>query len=236
MAHLLGDISRGAAYLDPLSVDRCVHALQALHSETQLHERTLPLTPSELPFIVLTRAGGRIGVVDAPSCPPASSCFLYCLQKRLNAGRSAAFVLAPTVDVMPGDLYAAVLAKLADLVQVNADLQHPGSLGVPPTQLSVACEPSSTHGGVLIAVSVPASAPEGSRVVVSRASVAGCDAALGGEVHVIVGFNSTPAPAGPVMAAAEAGDVPALMRLLEGGAPTEENDAVSGERLGTIRP
>jgi hypothetical protein len=45
-------------------------------------------------------------------------------------------------------------------------------------------------------------------------------------------YNHAPAPAGPVYAAAQAGDVPALMRLLDGGASTEEKNGVSG----TVRP
>jgi hypothetical protein len=205
------------------------HSLQALQSEAQYYERTLPLAPTEPPFIALTCDADRIGVIDAPSCPPASSCSLSSLQKRVMAGRTASFVLAPPADVISGDLRNAVLAKLADLVRVNGELQQPVDLGVPPTQLPVAytCKVSIEHGGVRI--SVPASAPEGSRVVISRASVAGCDVALGeAPLEVIVGFNHAPAPLGPVYAAVKAGNVPAMMRLLDGGASTEEKDAVSG--------
>jgi hypothetical protein len=228
MAHLLGDILLGA-YAGPLSVDRCAHAFQALQSETKLHERTLPLAPSEPPFIALTCADGSVGVIDAPSCPPASSCSFYCLQKRVKAGRAAAFVLAPPADVIYGDLHAAVLATLTTLVQVSAELQQLDDLGVPPAQLPVACDLSTTHGGVLITVPVPSSALEGIRVVISRISVAGSDVALGeAPLEVIIGFNHAPTPEGPVRAATEAGDTPALTRLLQDGASTEEKGWVSG--------
>jgi hypothetical protein len=228
MAHLLGGIHRGA-YPGPLPVDRCAHAFQALQSETQVHERTLPLAPTEPPCIDLVYTDGRFGVIEAPSCPPASSCSVSSLQKRVKAGRAAAFVLAPPADAIYGDSNASVITTLAALVQISVELQQPDDLGVPPAQLPADYEASIAHGGVRITLSVPASAPEGSRVVISRVSVAGCDVALGeAPLEVIVGFNHAPAPDGPVMAAAESGDVPALLRLLNGGASTEEKNAVSG--------
>jgi hypothetical protein len=222
-----GNIISGALP-DPSPVD-CVLALQALQSENQLHECSLPLAPSEPSFIILTCDGDRIGVIEAPSCPPGSSCSLSSLQKRVKAGRVVSLVLAPPVDVVYGDLHVAVLATLTAVVQVSAELYQPGDVGAPPAQLPVAYEVSIAHDGVLISVTVPASAPEGSRVVISRVSVAGCDVALGeAPLEVIVGFNHAPTPKGSVMAAAEAGDVPALMRLLDGGASTEEKVWVSG--------
>jgi hypothetical protein len=228
MAHLLGDITRGA-YPDPLLVDRCAHAFRELQSETQLQERTLPLAPTEPPCAALLHAGYGIGFIDPPNCPPASSCSLSCLQKRVNAGRAAAFVLAPPADAIYGDTNASVIATLTALVQISAELQQPEDLGVPPAQLPAAYELSLTHGGVLITVSVPASVPGGSRVVISRVSVAGFDVALGeAPLEVIVGFNHFSEPEGPVMAAAEVGDVPTLLCLLDGGASTEEKDTVSG--------
>ena len=46
---------------------------------------------------------------------------------------------------------------------------------------------------------------------------------------LLVGYNHTPAPAGAVLEAARAGDVPALQAALEAGGSTEEADAVRGE-------
>jgi hypothetical protein len=227
MAHLLGHILRGANS-DPLPVDRCAHVLQALQSETTLHERALPLAPSEPPCIVLMHTDGRLGVINAPSCPPASSCSVYSLQKRVKAARDSAFVLAPPACVLYGDSHDALLTTLATLVQISAELQQPDDLSVPPAQLPVAYELSCTRDGVLIAVPVAASTPEGSRVVISRASVAGCDVALGeAPLEVIVGFNHAPEAEGAVIDAAHRGDIPALMRLLDGGASTEAKDGVS---------
>jgi hypothetical protein len=120
-----------------------------------------------------------------------------------------------------------VIATLAAITQVAAELEQPDALGVTPAQLPVAYEVSLTLGGVLISVPVPASAPEGSCVVISNASVTGCDVALGkAPPQVAVGINHAPAPAGPVLAAAETGDVPALTRLLGEDASTEEKSAV----------
>jgi hypothetical protein len=219
-----------AVLCDPLPQGDCARALQELRSEVQLHEHSLPVAPTEPPIVVLTCADDRIGIIDAPSCPPASSCSCSCLQKRVKAGQAAAFVQAPPVDPISGDLHAAVLTTLTGLVQVSAELRQ-DELGVPAAQLPVAYELSITHGGVLI--SLPVSSTEGSRVVISRVSIAGCNVALGdATLEVIVGFNHAPAPEGLVYTAGEAGDVPALMRLLDGGASTEEKDMVSG----CIRP
>jgi hypothetical protein len=226
-----------ASGLSPSLACGCAHSLQALQSEARLHERSLPLAPTEPPFVTLTCTGDTFGVIDAPSRPPASSCFPSCLQKRVKAGHAAGYILAAPADAIYGSLHAAVLATLADLVQVCAELQQPADLSVPPAQLPVACELSIAHAGVLITVPVPASAPEGSLVVISRVSVAGCDVALGeAPLVVTVGFNHARTAKGPVYAAAEAGDVPALMRLLDGGASTEEKDSVSCEPRPSFSP
>jgi hypothetical protein len=227
MAARLGATVSGALH-DHVPVDRCALALRALRSDAQLHEQSLPLAPTEPPFVVLTCDGDRVGDIIAPNCPPASSCLLSCLQKHVKAGRAAALALAPLADVIYDDLDAAALATLTSLVQVSAELQQPDCLGVPPAKLAVTYEPSVAHGGVLLSVSAPSSAPEGSRVVIRRACVAGCDVALGeAPLEVVVGFNHAPAPEGPVYAASKAGDAPALVRLLDGGSSTEEKEAVS---------
>jgi hypothetical protein len=227
MASRLGSALSGAIP-GLLPVNRCVIALEALRSEAQHHEQSLPLAPTEPPFVVLTCDGDRVGDIFAPSYPPASSFSHSCLQKRVNAGHAAAFVLAPPADVFYGDLNATMLATLAALVQVSAELQQPADLCVAPAQLPAAYEVLMAHGGVLVTVPFP-TAPEGSRVVISRISVAGCDVALGeAPLEVIVGFNHAPAPKGVVWDASAAGDAPALTRLLHGGASTEEKNDVSG--------
>jgi hypothetical protein len=223
--------------VDSVPVYGCALALHALQSESELHQRYLPLAPTEPPFIALSCAGYSIGVVDARSCPPANSCSLCRLQKRVNAGCAASFILALPADVIFGDSQAVVLATLTALLQVSAELQQPDDRGAPPAQpLPMAYELSIVNGSVLIIVSVPASVPEGSRVVISRVSVAGCDVVQGeAPLEVIVGFNHAPAPEGPVMAAMEAGDVSALTRLLEDGASTEEIGIVVSGRTSVVR-
>jgi hypothetical protein len=79
-------------------------------------------------------------------------------------------------------------------------------------------------GCIDLVVSVPEDAA-GSEVILRRVNVAGCDVPLDkATVRVIVGFNHTPAPAGRVYAAAEAGDIPALTRALDDGCSTQETD------------
>jgi hypothetical protein len=115
-----------------------------------------------------------------------------------------------------------MLTALARVARFEVFFEAP-PFGSEQQLLPVDYEPSVTHGGVLISAAVPASAPEGSRVVISRAFVAGCDMALGeAPLQVIVGFNHAPETEGPVYIAAEAGDVAAVKSALEGGASTEE--------------
>jgi hypothetical protein len=171
---------------------------------------------------------------------------------RVRRGSAATFVLAFRAGET-GSTDPDVLAALASIALVDTTVEIPepprrslivdiagrmktwwsSKAPAPPVTirlLPATFEPSVIHGGVLITVPVPVSAPEGSRVVLSRVSIAGCDVALGeAPLQVIVGFNHAPAPHGPVTAAAEAGDAPALMRLLDGGASTEEKDEASND-------
>jgi hypothetical protein len=212
-----------------LPSNACTLTLRALQSEVRLNLHSLSLAPSELAIIAFTHPLGGIdgiGVVDAPSCPPPSYLSITCLQKHVRSGRAAAFLLAPPAEAGCGSPGSAVCSSIAALAQVIVVLQTPDdarALQAAAPLLPVTYEPSATHGGVLITVLVPASAPEGSRVVISRASVAGYDVALGGvPLQATVGFNHTPAQAGPVFKAARWGDVPALSSALDGGASTEE--------------
>jgi hypothetical protein len=228
----------------------CARVLEALLSERNTHQRELPIAPVEPPDLALSRIDETgLGSISAATCPP-TSCFLIApLKMRVHPGRVATFVLALRAGSVCG-ADTAVLATLTSTAVVDVVLESPGvnetgqlsgrkrarestkaaTASASLAQLlAVTYEPSVTHGGVLLNVSVPASVTEGSRVVISRVSVVGCDVALGeAPLEVIVGFNHAPAPAGPVYAAAVVGDAPALMRLLDGGASTEEKDAVSG--------
>jgi hypothetical protein len=227
----------------------CVHVLGALLSERNAHQRDLPIAPVEPPDITLSLFETGLGSISAATCPPTSCLSIAPLKMRVHAGRGATFVFAPRTGVSSAD--TAVLTALASNAIVEVAVEPAGMTSSAPLSgrkrtrkgaaaspalaqlLAVTYEPSVTHGGVLISATVPASTPEGSSVVIRFLSVAGCDVALGeAPVEVIVGFSHAPAAEGPVLAAAQAGDVPALMRLLDGGASTEEKrNLVRGLRL-----
>jgi hypothetical protein len=72
-------------------------------------------------------------------------------------------------------------------------------------------------------VLVPQDAAPGSQVLLRRVSVAGCDVTLGEvPVRVIVGFNHEPSTNGRVYAAAQIGNIPALIEALDDGCSTQE--------------
>jgi hypothetical protein len=233
----------------------CARILGALLSERATHQRELPIATVEPPNITVSLVETALGRVSVATCPPASSLSITCIQKRVLPGRPVTLFLASRVG-SAGGADADALAALATtaLVEATVELALPEppcrspviALGervrtwwsseapAPPPVASVRLlpvtyEPSVIHGGVRITLSVPASAPEGSRVVISRVSVAGCVVALGeAPLEVTVGFNHAPALQGTVWDAVHRGDIPALMRLLDGGASTEETDWVSG--------
>jgi hypothetical protein len=224
----------------------CVRVFEALLSERATHQRELPIAPVEPPEITLSRIEETgLGSISAATCPPTSCLSIAPLKLRVPLGRAARFVLAGSICTAD----TAVLAILTSNAIVQVVLEPSGMNAPGPLSertrargpnkaeaaspalarlLAVTYEPSITHGGVLVSAAFPASATEGSRVVISHISVAGCDVALGeAPLEVIVGFNHAPALGGPMMAAALAGDAPALTRLLDGGASTEEKDSVS---------
>jgi hypothetical protein len=225
-------------------------------SGRETYQRELPIAPVEPSDINLSWVEtGLRGFVSVATCPPVSSLSITSLQKRVLPGRPVTLVLATragSANASGADTDILVALALTALVDATVELEPPEpprrslisalakgmrtwwspAAPAPPAAsarlLPVVYEPSVVHGSVLISVVVPASAPEGSRVVISRVSVSGCDVALGeAPLEVVIGFNHASEPEGPVMAAAEAGDAPALMRLLEGGASTEEKDEVS---------
>jgi hypothetical protein len=236
MACSLGLRSSGADSEAAL-VHECAMTYRALFSERALLSATLPLVPCEPPIIDLSIANGGIGCVDAPSCLYPNNLSITCLQKRVHPGHTAALVLVPPATVGCRVIHASVLATLAALVKVSVELWLHGDTSVlqaaailpaPANCLPVVYEPSLANGGVLICIPVPPSAPEGSCIMLSGAFVAGCAVALGdAPVPVSVGFNHAHASAGPLYAAAEAGDVPAVVRLLNDDASTEERGEVS---------
>jgi hypothetical protein len=199
---------------------------------------SLPVAPVESsPITFYSAITCVLGVVDEHPSIPASRLTLQCMAKRLTAGRALHFVISPppgSFDVADAQQLSsrADVTRLDAFLQQSADTSAASAAPPAPTALAVfpaTYEPSSVHGGVLVKLLIPPAAPEGSRVMISRVSVAGCDVALGETPpQVLIGFNHAAAEAGPLCAAASSSDLPALIRALEDGASTEERDAVSG--------
>ena len=109
------------------------------------------------------------------------------------------------------------------LVQISVEAP-----GQPRGQVSVRVKARPSEGGWNVRVLVrPASWANAASVTVVSLSLAGrplpCDCLPG---TMRMGYNHAPAPEGKVLAAAKAGDVPALRAAIEEGESTEEADAV----------
>jgi hypothetical protein len=207
---------------------------RALHAEVATCWRSLPLAPVEPPSILFSPMKSVIGKVNVASLPPSEALSVRCLDLKLNSGRAVCFAMIATGCA---DEDAAALSTLASIVTANAVIQ-PAADEV-EANASAATSPHDRHVHLayapypaLNAVFIsPISVPRGSRVMLVRLTVAGCDVPLGSvPVQVTVPYNHSLAAKGRVYAAAEAGDTPALMFALKGGASTEEIDEkVRGE-------
>ena len=139
-------------------------------------------------------------------------------KRRRSLGSAAASATLPASDTHG-------MAALARLIRIRAVLSC-----APRTHLAYTVTPSASDDCVDIqgVVHVPSDAPLGSQVVLRSVSVAGCALPLKGvQLCMTVGFNHMPAPKGPVSAAAEAGNVPALLAALDAGGSTAEREWVS---------
>jgi hypothetical protein len=208
-----------------------------LRSESANIHRSVPSTPFEPSAIAFLPSPSGIGGIGAPSFPFES---LSIVPRDVSAlpGRSVAFAIElplTELDITGTGLLRTLSANIWAEVGIDppggtADLTSDGfrSAAAPPNQLSVAYEPSVALGEVVIRIAVPTATPDGSRLVIRHVIIAGCEVALTKlPAPVKIGYNHSPESRGSVYAAAAAGDVPALTRLLEGGASTEEKDAVS---------
>lgn len=146
--------------------------------------------------------------------------------QRVKCDGLVVFRLMPTIMAVSDiDLIATIQVLVAHIEFRSSNL---------PTsalEYSVEVAPAiyAAKGCIDVAVSVPAGASEGSEVVLRSVSVAGFDVELGTvPVRAIVGFNHEPAPAGRFFAAAERGDIPAMMHALGDGCSTQEADAFGG--------
>ena len=198
---------------------------------------SLPIARVEPVSIAFSPGGGiAVGRIDCHAFPPAASLALSPSARHVVPGCPAEFLLGLRPGAGEG-LNADILSSVAAVARVHAVLETTGdgtmgtaaatTPGAAP--LPYICKPAV--GGISISVSVPTGALEGSRVIILTASVAGVGIPLGegpGNACVVtLGFKHVPLPEGPVMAAAMAGDVPALWRALENGGSTGERDEVS---------
>jgi hypothetical protein len=215
----------------------CTRILLSL--QYQLTAR-LSFAPVEPPSVIFSPADFEVGRIEAPSCP-TTSLSISCVRKRVRLGHAAEFIIAPTAAIRS----VVDLGSLASVALVDAYMHFPDAAATEPgfrpataaavsaspplhaKLLPVSYMPSAPHGGVLVRVPIPASTPDGTDVLIRRASVGGCDMALDGpHLRVSVGFNHALSPRGPVYEAADSGDAPTLLHLLDGGASTEELGSV----------
>jgi hypothetical protein len=204
--------------------------LHELESELEVSHPALPLATVEPPFIVLLRDDTIIGRIEAPTCPPASSLSVVCLQKRVHPGRAVACLIIPAAGSLCDGMAAEVLDVVASLVYVNATViasaasQDAATTALQlPVEFDVLLKPSKPDGGVLVYIRVPVSTPKGSYVALHRVCVSGCDVALGAvPVPIMVGLNHDPAPCGRAWHAARSGDAFLLRDALDNGTSIEE--------------
>jgi hypothetical protein len=232
-------------------------AFRALQLEMANYQRVLPFAAFEMPAINLLLDDSdydedemededseqdytafliahTLGYVDAPSCPAAGSVLLQCTRARVKPGDSCEFMLKPQTFNGFRSTENHVLVALASAAFVEATTMafsadeevRPGLAQLlPVTYLAW-----SSHGGVVVNVDVPATVPEGSRVVIRRASIAGCNMDLGtSSLGYIVGFNHAPAVAGSIFQASLDNEHSYIRRMLyvRDGPSTEETDNVS---------
>jgi hypothetical protein len=100
-------------------------------------------------------------------------------------------------------------------ITLSSKPHDPLEYHVKPSSTVCAAQTAAMYSSVDIIAAVSAGVTEGECVVLSSASIAGVDIPLGeAPIKIIIGFNHTPAPEGPVFAAIDAGDIVALTRAL----------------------
>jgi hypothetical protein len=212
----------------------CRVIYQTLMRERSLYVFALPFSPVEPPSVDLTVTHCGLGTVTAPPALNSHNVAFACPRRRVQPGGTVTFTLAPldATTCSAASLFALASAARVDIAIDPAAIR--GQIAsAPASLLPVSYVPCAERGCVQVSTVIPVSAPGGSRVVVSRASVAGCDITLGSALQVIIGFNHTAEPKGRVYAAAGRGDIPALISLLDDGATTEEISLVSSALLGS---
>ena len=192
---------------------------------------TVPIAvvePLDIVFVPAICTSNIIGRVNAVEVINASAVVVSIVNKRSPPGRPVSFALGVSVtrDSLGGEGRSSALVALARVVLARVTAS---ATDKPTCNLPFTVEHSTgSQNSVDIVVNVPAGTPLGTRIVLHSVSVGGCEVHLSDTpFFVTVGYNHAPAPSGPVMAAAEAGDVPALMQELNNGGSTEEQNVVS---------
>jgi hypothetical protein len=230
----------GDASWDRSRTSSCSARFLELTSAIDVVDSSVPIAPVEPVMIRLVPTGDRLGRLDAPCIPLASTLSLRCTIRSTLPSRPVTFRLTPPTS---DDANADALAALASVTRIHAALELPirvsggadaSAAAVTSAQsaaeklsLPVTYAPSVAHGCVLISVLLSGFYPEGSSVVIRKASVAGEDMLLrDAPLQVPVMYNHSAAPMGDVYTAAGADNVPALIFALMNGASTEEASEV----------
>ena len=169
--------------------------------------------------------------VSAPPSIEARESAVTPVNVRVCSGSPAIFKLAHSRETQQHD---SVLTALASGAQVIALMRSVNILDGGVTHVQVAVDIAVELNCVTLTVAVPPGTPDGSVVMIHAVWVAGVSVILDALASsVTIGFNHAPAPAGTVMDAARANDLPGLKQALGNGGSTEEIDRVSARgRLG----
>jgi hypothetical protein len=167
-----------------------------------------------------------LGRVDASVSVLANDLAIHPLRKRVRPGGEIRFCITSRVRQEPDSCAAESFKGVARVVRAQVELVFGGLARTLDYSVALAACGKAPGDGVDLIASIPEDA-EGSEVVLRRVIMAGCGVALGeASMRVIVGFNHEPASEGRVYAAAQAGDIPALMQALDDSCSTEEANEV----------
>jgi hypothetical protein len=163
-----------------------------------------------------------IGSLCSLEIPSADALRVFPTSRRTRRGGHAVFCITPTRAAIGLDLVASAEGVIAQLC-----IERPGRRLANPLYSVEVVSQTPFCGCIDIVVPIPADSEEGAKVVLRKVSITGCNVELGETpVQVTVGFNHEPASAGRVLAAAYAGDVPALTQALDDGGSTQESNVV----------
>ena len=204
---------------DPTNLRRNAAALAAV----------LPAGPLAIPDLDVEPHVSPTSAIEARlASPSASALVLTRLSRRLlpAADRNLKFKLTDVGLGTSASGAESVARWISSYALISIPLEVAGrphvSYCVPVTARR------SGDGWVARALIRPESWANASSVTVVSISLAGRPLSNGLPATLQVGYNHAPAPAGAVLAAAEAGEVPALQAALVAGGSTEEADRVRG--------